>query len=181
MVPEFRVAILHDSARSKGSGALSRSDVVRRIASSSAGILITTYDHLRICKRELIRVKWGYAILDEGHKIRNPDAEVTLAAKQLMTVHRIILSGSPIQNRLVELWSLFDFVFPGKLGTLPVFQAQFAIPIQQGGYANASSLQVARHINALLYFETWYPLLDSAQEGRRGSGAPQKDRKSAFL
>jgi len=67
---------------------------------------------------------------------------VTLAAKQLATVHRVIMSGSPIQNRLAELWSLFDFVFPGKLGTLPVFRAQFALPIQFGGYANASAQQV---------------------------------------
>jgi hypothetical protein len=47
-------------------------------------------------------------------------------------VHRLIMSGSPIQNRLSELWSLFDFIFPGKLGTLPVFMAQFAVPIQVG-------------------------------------------------
>ena len=52
------------------------------------------------------------------------------------------MSGSPIQNHLTELWSLFDFVFPGKLGTLPVFQASFALPIQIGGYANASAVQV---------------------------------------
>lgn len=74
---------------------------------------------------------------------RNPDAEVTLTAKQMPTVHRLILTGAPIQNRLTELWSLFDFVFPGKLGTLPVFQAQFGLPIQIGGYANASALQVS--------------------------------------
>ena len=74
--------------------------------------------------------------------MRNPDAEVTLAAKQLQTVHRVIMSGSPIQNRLTELWSLFDFVFPGKLGTLPVFTTQFALPIQIGGYSNASTMQV---------------------------------------
>lgn len=78
----------------------------------------------------------------QGHKIRNPDAEITLVAKQVSTPHRLIMSGSPIQNRLSELWSLFDFIFPGKLGTLPVFQAQFAIPIQVGGYANATKLQV---------------------------------------
>ena len=52
------------------------------------------------------------------------------------------MTGSPIQNRLTELWSLFDFVFPGKLGTLPVFQTQFALPIQIGGYSNASAMQV---------------------------------------
>ena len=52
------------------------------------------------------------------------------------------MTGAPIQNRLSELWSLFDFCFPGKLGTLPVFQAEFAVPIQVGGYANASQQQV---------------------------------------
>lgn len=60
----------------------------------------------------------------------------------VVQVHRIIMTGSPIQNRLAELWSLFDFVFPGKLGTLPVFQTQFALPIQMGGYSNASAMQV---------------------------------------
>jgi DNA excision repair protein ERCC-6 len=53
------------------------------------------------------------------------------------------MSGSPIQNRLSELWSLFDFIFPGKLGTLPVFTAQFAWPITVGGYTNATQMQVA--------------------------------------
>ena len=52
------------------------------------------------------------------------------------------MTGSPIQNKLAELWSLFDYVFPGKLGTLPVFTTQFALPIQFGGYANASQVQV---------------------------------------
>lgn len=52
------------------------------------------------------------------------------------------MTGTPIQNNLVELWSLMDFVFPGRLGTLPVFQNEFAIPIRLGGYANASNVQV---------------------------------------
>ena len=47
-----------------------------------------------------------------------------------------------MQNNLRELWSLIDFVFPGKLGTLPVFMQQFSVPIVQGGYANASKVQV---------------------------------------
>jgi hypothetical protein len=110
---------------------------------SDSGVLLTTYETMRLQRGDLLGVEWGYVVLDEGHKIRNPDAEVTLAAKQVQTVHRLIMSGSPIQNRLTELWSLFDFVFPGKLGTLPVFTAQFALPIQIGGYANASPLQVS--------------------------------------
>lgn len=141
--PPFRVVILHDSARSAFGARPSRQDLIRELVNSEAGILITTYEHLRRQHADLLNVRWGYAVLDEGHRIRNPDAEVTLMAKQLQTVHRIIMTGTPVQNRLPELWSLFDFVFPGKLGTLPVFQTQFAVPIQIGGYANASSMQVS--------------------------------------
>ncbi|KAK9827355.1 hypothetical protein WJX81_000181 [Elliptochloris bilobata] len=141
--PPFRVAVLHDSQRTGHLPRPSREEIVRMIAHSESGILLTSYDQLRLQRKLLLGVSWGYAILDEGHKIRNPDAEVTLSAKQLATVHRVIMSGSPIQNRLAELWSLFDFVFPGKLGTLPVFRAQFALPIQFGGYANASAQQVS--------------------------------------
>ncbi|TPX61435.1 hypothetical protein SpCBS45565_g07253 [Spizellomyces sp. 'palustris'] len=105
-------------------------------------VILTTYAGVRVYSTILLPVKWAYCILDEGHKIRNPDAEITLACKQLRTPHRIILTGTPIQNNLTELWSLYDFVFPGRLGTLPVFQSQFAIPISIGGYANASNVQV---------------------------------------
>jgi len=52
------------------------------------------------------------------------------------------MSGSPMQNNLKELWSLFDFAFPGKLGTLPDFMQHFSVPIVQGGYANATKVQV---------------------------------------
>lgn len=105
-------------------------------------ILVTTYSGLRTYRSQLLHREWSYVVLDEGHKIRNPDADITLTCKQLKTPHRIILSGTPIQNNLTELWSLFDFVFPGRLGTLPVFQTEFAVPINLGGYANASNIQV---------------------------------------
>lgn len=117
--------------------------LINRVFESDSGLLITTYEQLRLLGEKLLDFEWGYAVLDEGHRIRNPNAEITLVCKQLQTVHRIIMTGAPIQNKLTELWSLFDFVFPGKLGVLPVFEAEFAVPISVGGYANASPLQVS--------------------------------------
>ncbi|XVF32372.1 hypothetical protein REPUB_Repub17cG0076400 [Reevesia pubescens] len=117
--------------------------LINRVLRSKSGLLITTYEQLRLLGEKLLDIEWCYAVLDEGHRIRNPNAEVTLVCKQLQTVHRIIMTGAPIQNKLSELWSLFDFVFPGKLGVLPVFEAEFAVPISVGGYANASPLQVS--------------------------------------
>ncbi|KAI5309594.1 hypothetical protein KEM55_002870 [Ascosphaera atra] len=105
-------------------------------------VLVTTYAGLQTYANLLIPIDWGAAILDEGHKIRNPDTAITLHCKELRTPHRIILSGTPMQNNLTELWSLFDFVFPMRLGTLVNFKSQFDFPIRVGGYANASNLQV---------------------------------------
>ncbi|KAL8916851.1 MAG: hypothetical protein Q9208_008308 [Pyrenodesmia sp. 3 TL-2023] len=105
-------------------------------------VLVTTYTGLQTYAELLIPVDWEYAVLDEGHKIRNPNTAITIYCKELRTSSRIILSGTPMQNNLVELWSLFDFVFPMRLGTLVNFRNQFEIPIRQGGYANASNLQV---------------------------------------
>ncbi|OJD19026.1 hypothetical protein AJ78_00977 [Emergomyces pasteurianus Ep9510] len=105
-------------------------------------VLVTTYSGLQTYSSLLIPVDWGCAILDEGHKIRNPDTAITIHCKELRTAHRLILSGTPMQNNLTELWSLFDFVFPMRLGTLVNFRNQFEFPIRQGGYANASNLQV---------------------------------------
>ncbi|XP_055083155.1 DNA excision repair protein ERCC-6 isoform X1 [Periophthalmus magnuspinnatus] len=135
--PPFRVAVLHET----GSFTSNKEKLVPEIASCH-GILITSYSAVRNMQDILQRYDWHYIILDEGHKIRNPNAGVTVACKQFRTPHRFILSGSPMQNNLKELWSLFDFVFPGKLGTLPVFMEQFSVPITMGGYSNASPVQV---------------------------------------
>ena len=136
--PPLRVAVLHSSGSHTGS----KSSLIKNINNSN-GILVLSYQAIATHIEILSTLDWHYLILDEGHKIRNPDAKVTLAVKQVGTPHRLILSGSPMQNNLKELWSLFDFIYPGKLGTLPVFLKEFSIPITAGGYANASTVQVA--------------------------------------
>ncbi|KAL8849013.1 MAG: hypothetical protein Q9221_005974 [Calogaya cf. arnoldii] len=115
--------------------------IVERVV-NEGHVLVTTYTGMQTYADLLIPVDWEYAVLDEGHKIRNPNTAITIYCKELRTANRVILSGTPMQNNLVELWSLFDFVFPMRLGTLVNFRSQFEIPIRQGGYANASNLQV---------------------------------------
>jgi DNA excision repair protein ERCC-6 len=105
-------------------------------------VVVTTYENLRRNADIYSSHDWSYVVLDEAQKIRNPDADITLASKRLRTPHRLAISGTPIQNDLRELWSLFDFVFPGRLGTLPAFEQEFAVPIKYGGYLNASPMQV---------------------------------------
>ena len=113
-------------------------------------VVITTYHALRTRISELASVPWGYVVLDEAARIRNPAAAVTLAAKRLQSPHRIAMSGSPLQNSLSELWSLFDFVQPGKLGTQAAFELQFGRPIAAGGWANASPVQSAKAVQCAM-------------------------------
>ncbi|ETK73625.1 hypothetical protein L915_19464, partial [Phytophthora nicotianae] len=115
---------------------------LREDTPTEGGVVVSTYENVRQYQSLFLTREWDYVVLDEGHRIRNPDAETTLVCKQLRTVHRIILSGTPIQNRLRELWSLFDFVYPGRLGTLPTFDDEFVLPIRAGGYATATKMQV---------------------------------------
>ncbi|EPT29708.1 SWI2/SNF2-containing protein RAD26 [Toxoplasma gondii ME49] len=143
--PPLRVCVFHQKS-------IDRLEEAARAAEESNGILLTTYETFRMHLRLLLRYVWKMAILDEGQKIRNPHAAITLAVKQLPTPHRLILSATPIQNNLQEFWSLLDFAAPGRLGTLPVFLEQIAEPITMGGYANASreSVEAAYRCACLL-------------------------------
>ncbi|KAI1869743.1 uncharacterized protein JN550_005724 [Neoarthrinium moseri] len=105
-------------------------------------VLVTTYAGLQTYGDLLVPVQWAYAVLDEGHKIRNPETAITIYCKELQTPNRIILSGTPVQNNLQELWSLIDFIFPMRLGTLMDFKREFEVHIKLGGYGNATNLQI---------------------------------------
>lgn len=144
-------------------------------------ILITTYSGLQCYAELLIPTDWEYAVLDEGHKIRNPNTAITIYCKELRTANRIILSGTPMQNNLVELWSLFDFVFPMRLGTLVNFRQQFEFPIRQGGYANASNLQVQTAMQcAETLKETISPYLLQRFKADVASDLPKKSEQVLF-
>lgn len=156
--PALRVSILHSS----GSGMLNVRDedegldearpefkktgptarkIVNRVL-KHGHVLVTTYAGIQTYRDILIPVNWEMAVLDEGHKIRNPHTTVTINCKELITPNRIILSGTPMQNNLIELWSIFDFINPMHLGSLVAFRSQFEVPIKIGGYANATKVQM---------------------------------------
>jgi TATA-binding protein-associated factor len=105
----------------------------------SADIVITSYEICRNDNDAFRGINWNYCVLDEGHLIKNSKAKNTLAVKQLLSNHRLILSGTPIQNNVLELWSLFDFLMPGFLGTEKVFMDRFAKPIAASRYGKSSS------------------------------------------
>ncbi|XP_061359384.1 TATA-binding protein-associated factor BTAF1 isoform X2 [Gastrolobium bilobum] len=92
-------------------------------------VIITSYDVVRKDIDYLGQLLLNYCILDEGHIIKNAKSKVTLAVKQLKAQHRLILSGTPIQNNIMDLWSLFDFLMPGFLGTERQFQATYGKPL----------------------------------------------------
>lgn len=102
--PRCRTAIFHSSGSFDGS----RSSLLRKMSvpRSSGSVLITSYTTFTMFKSDFKKINWHYVILDEGHKIRNPDAKTTIALKEIRTPHRLLLSGSPLQNNLRELWSL---------------------------------------------------------------------------
>lgn len=88
---------------------------------------------------ELSSLTWNYCILDEGHIIKNGKAKITKAIKTIKSNHRLILSGTPIQNNVLELWSLFDFLMPGFLGSEKIFNERFGKPILSSRDSKSSS------------------------------------------
>lgn len=175
--PFFRVVVLHHSGGYNG-------DPESLIESlQTGGILVTSYNGVLKHKDLLVSSQWHYVVLDEGHKIRNPQAKVSRAVKQISTPHRLLLTGSPMQNSLKELWSLFDFILPGKLGTLPAFLEHCAAPITRGGYANATPLQEATALQVATMLKdtiTPYMLRRTKNDVKHHLTLPEKNEQVLF-
>ena len=92
-------------------------------------IILTTYAIMRIDVEELQKHQWGMVIIDEAQNIKNPDTAQTIAIKTLKADTKVAMTGTPVENRLTELWSIFDFINQGYLGSLREFQKSYAIPI----------------------------------------------------
>ena len=94
-------------------------------------VILTTYAIMRIDIEEMKKHTWGMVIVDEAQNIKNPDTAQTMSIKILKSDIKIAMTGTPVENRLTELWSIFDFINMGYLGTLKEFQKSYAIPIER--------------------------------------------------
>lgn len=104
------------------------------ILNAGAGdVVITTYGLLLSVKDDLVAKHWHTICLDEAHIIKNRGAKTSAVAMRLRGDNRIMLTGTPVQNHLGELWSLFQFVNPGLLGSFEDFNRRFIVPIEQNG------------------------------------------------
>ncbi|MBX7193876.1 MAG: DEAD/DEAH box helicase [Sandaracinaceae bacterium] len=95
-------------------------------------VVITSYALLRRDEELLSDIGFRYLILDEAQHIKNPLSATARAAKRLKSERRLALTGTPIENRLSEIWSIMDFVSPGLLGSLKIFEERYARPIERG-------------------------------------------------
>jgi len=117
----LKVLIHHGNSRQTGK------DFEKTIRSYD--IILTTFSLIYRDKDEIVPVYWNYIIVDEAQNIKNHNTKQTQAIKQLRGIHKLALTGTPVENRLTELWSIMDFLNPGYLGGQKEFHTSFERPI----------------------------------------------------
>jgi SNF2 family DNA or RNA helicase len=121
--PTLRVMIHHGSDRRRGDEFT--------VAAQQHDIIISTYGLARRDIDDMEQVTWSNVFLDEAQNIKNPHAKQTRAIRKLQTANRVALTGTPVENRLAELWSIMQFLNPGLLGSEAGFRKQFALPVER--------------------------------------------------
>jgi superfamily II DNA or RNA helicase len=104
----------------------------KREIDPTAAVTLTTYAVLRLDVDRLAKEQWDIVVLDEAQAIKNSSSQTARAAFDLRGAFRVALSGTPVENRLEELWSVMHFANPGLLGGRGDFQERFVIPISNG-------------------------------------------------
>ncbi|MBD0263540.1 MAG: DEAD/DEAH box helicase, partial [Tolypothrix sp. Co-bin9] len=134
--PTLKVMQYHGDKRPKGKAfaeAVKKQDLV-----------ITSYSLVYRDIKSLQSLSWQGIVLDEAQNVKNSEAKQSQAVRQLEATFRIALTGTPVENRLQELWSILDFLNPGYLGSKQFFQRRFAIPIEK--YGDTASLRQLRSL-----------------------------------
>ncbi|AFZ12281.1 helicase domain protein [Crinalium epipsammum PCC 9333] len=134
--PTLQALVHHGDKRAKGNNFAK--------AIKGKDLVITSYALVYRDAKSLENISWQGVILDEAQNIKNPEAKQSQAVRKLPTEFKIALTGTPVENRLSELWSILDFLNPGYLGNRQFFQRRFAIPIEK--YGDTDSLRTLRSL-----------------------------------
>lgn len=121
--PSLTVHIHYGSSRKKGDAFIN--------ATKGVDLVLTSYNLSHLDEDDLHAVTWNTICLDEAQTIKNAHTKQSSAIRKLHGYHRIALTGTPIENRLTELWSIYDFINPGYLGSLSAFTRRFVTPIEK--------------------------------------------------
>jgi SNF2 family DNA or RNA helicase len=121
--PGLRVCLHYGPARSKGD---QFHDSVKE-----ADLVITSYTLAHLDEEELSQLQWNSICLDEAQNIKNAYTKQSSSIRRLQADHRIAMTGTPLENRLTELWAIYDFINPGYLGSLRSFTQRFVQPIER--------------------------------------------------
>ena len=121
--PHLRLLVHHGAERFQGDTFVTKA--------LESDLIVTTYALANRDKDTIAKVKWGRIVLDEAQYIKNPAAKQSQAVRGFDAQQRVALTGTPVENRLTELWSIMDFLNPGYLGTSHGFRTKFAMPIER--------------------------------------------------
>ncbi|XP_037535984.1 DNA excision repair protein ERCC-6-like 2 [Nematolebias whitei] len=122
---------------------LRKEEELARIKNGRTEIALTTYETLRLCLDQFNKLDWSAIVVDEAHKIKNPNSQITQAMKEMRCKIRIGLTGTILQNNLEELWCVMDWAVPACLGSLGHFKNKFSDPIEQGQRHSATKRALA--------------------------------------
>ncbi|WP_406692251.1 DEAD/DEAH box helicase [Saccharopolyspora sp. ID03-671] len=129
--PGLRVHVHH------GGGRLSGEDLRDEV--ERYDLVITTYPLAARDSEALREIRWERVVLDEAQNIKNSNSRQAKAVRGLSARQRLALTGTPVENRLAELWSVMDFANPGILGSLSTFRARYAVPVERDGDTDAAA------------------------------------------
>ncbi|GMI95859.1 SPLAYED, CHROMATIN REMODELING COMPLEX SUBUNIT R 3 [Hibiscus trionum] len=123
-----------------------------RIVHQKFNILLTTYEYLmnKHDRPKLSKIHWHYIIIDEGHRIKNASCKLNAELKHYQSSHRLLLTGTPLQNNLEELWALLNFLLPNIFNSSEDFSQWFNKPFESNGDSSADEALLSEEENLLI-------------------------------
>jgi SWI/SNF-related matrix-associated actin-dependent regulator of chromatin subfamily A member 5 len=103
-----------------------REEIIKnQLVDGKFDICLTTYEGINICNYALKRHKWQYFVMDEAHKLKNKDSKISILSREIPARSRLLLTGTPLQNNLLELWALLNFMMPSVFSSSEDFRQWF--------------------------------------------------------